>query len=134
MANTFKNYTASCTDATETTVYTVPSATTAVIIGCNVANTTTSQIKVDVKVASKYVVKAAPIPAGAALSVLDGKIIGELCDGDWDFALGLYDRGEIVDHDVEKYWGDHCALWDTTVCEVRSGQGRTKSDSERAIT
>ncbi len=80
MPNTFKNYTASCTDATETTVYTVPSATTAVIIGCNVANTTTAQIKVDVKVASKFVVKAAPIPAGGALSVLDGKIIGEAAD------------------------------------------------------
>ena len=80
MPNTFKNYTASCTDATETTVYTVPSSTTAVIIGCNVANTTTAQIKVDVKVASKFVVKAAPIPAGGALSVLDGKIIGEAAD------------------------------------------------------
>ncbi len=80
MANTFKNYTASCTDATETTVYTVPSLTTAVIIGCNVSNTTTSQIKVDVKIASKFVVKAAPIPAGAALSVLDGKIIAEAAD------------------------------------------------------
>ena len=79
MANTFKNYTASCTDATETTVYTVPSSTTAVI-SCNVANTTTSQIKVDVKIASKYLVKAAPIPAGAALSVLDGKIIAEAAD------------------------------------------------------
>ena len=37
MANLFKNYTASCTDATETTVYTVPAATTSVMTILGVA-------------------------------------------------------------------------------------------------
>lgn len=77
MANTFKNYTSSLTDDTETTVYTVPASTTAVVIGLNVANTTTSQITVSVKVAGTFLVKNAPIPAGSALSVLDGKVIAE---------------------------------------------------------
>ncbi len=80
MANIFKNYTVSCTDTTETTVYTVPAATTSVIIGCNLANTTTSQLTADVKVAGKFLIKGVPIPAGSSLSVLDGKIIGEATD------------------------------------------------------
>jgi len=80
MANTFKNYTSSLTDGTETTVYTVPASTTAVVIGLNVANTTTSQITVSVKVAGTFLVKNAPIPAGSALSVLDGKVIAETTD------------------------------------------------------
>ena len=51
MANTFKNYVSSSAVGTsETTIYTVPSSTTAVIIGCNIANVTSSQIKVTVKV------------------------------------------------------------------------------------
>ena len=80
MANTFLNYTSSLTDATETTVYTVPASTTGIILGCNVANTTTSQVTVDVKCAGKFVVKGAPVPSGSALSVLDGKLIAEAAD------------------------------------------------------
>ena len=53
MANTFKNYVSSSAVGTsETTIYTVPSSTTAVIIGCNIANVTSSQIRVTVKVTS----------------------------------------------------------------------------------
>ncbi len=77
MANTFKNYTASSAGTSPTTVYTVPAATVAVIIGMNLANRTTGQIVVDVQLGSTYIVKGAPIPAGSALSVLDGKIIAE---------------------------------------------------------
>lgn len=77
MANTFKNYTASCTDATETTVYTIPSATTSVLIGCNIANTGAAAITVDVKLANKYILKGAEIGTGSALSILDGKIVAE---------------------------------------------------------
>jgi len=80
MANTFLNYTASLTDDTETTVYTVGASTTGIILGCNVANTTTSSLTISVKVASKFVVKDAPVPAGSALSVLDGKLIAETTD------------------------------------------------------
>ena len=80
MANTFKNYTSASVGTGATTVYTVPSATTSVMIGCNLANRTASQIKVDVQVAGVYLAKDIPIPAGSALSVLDGKIILETTD------------------------------------------------------
>ena len=80
MANTFKNYVSSSVGTSATTVYTVPASTTAVTIGLTVANTTASQITVDVQAAGVYVVKGAPIPAGSGLSVLDGKIILETTD------------------------------------------------------
>lgn len=80
MANTFKNYTSASVGTSPVTVYTVPSATTSVTIGLNLANVTTSQITVDVQAAGVYVVKGAPIPAGSGLSVLDGKIILEATD------------------------------------------------------
>lgn len=78
--NTFKNYTSSSVGTSPVTTYTVPAATTSVMIGCNIANTTASQINVDVQVAGVYLVKGVPIPAGAGLSVLDGKIILETTD------------------------------------------------------
>jgi len=77
MANTFKNYTSASVGTSATTVYTVPASTTAVIIGCNVANRTASSITVDVQLGSTYIIKDAPVPSGSALSVLDGKIIAE---------------------------------------------------------
>jgi len=77
MANTFKNYTSASVGTSATTVYTVPASTTAVIIGCNVANRTASSITVDVQLGSTYIIKGAPVPSGSALSVLDGKIIAE---------------------------------------------------------
>jgi hypothetical protein len=78
--NVFKNYTSASVGTSPVTTYTVPSATVAVTIGLTIANTTASQITVDVQAASVYVVKGAPIPAGSALSVLDGKIILEAAD------------------------------------------------------
>ena len=80
MASTFKNYTSSSVGLTPTTVYTVPALTTGVTIGLNLANVSAGQVSVDVQVSGVYVVKAAPIPAGSALSVLDGKIILEAGD------------------------------------------------------
>lgn len=80
MANVFKNYTSASVGTSPVTTYTVPSSTVAVTIGLTIANTTASQITVDVQAASVYVVKGAPIPAGSALSVLDGKIILEAAD------------------------------------------------------
>ena len=80
MANTFKNYTSSSVGTSPVTTYTVPSSTTTVTIGLNVANVTTAQIKIDVQCAGAYVIKDAPIPAGSALSVLDGKIVLETTD------------------------------------------------------
>jgi hypothetical protein len=86
MANIFKNYTSASVGTGATTTYTVSSspATTSVVIGCNLANTTSSQIKVNVQVGPVsslvYVIKGVPIPANSALSVLDGKIILEAAD------------------------------------------------------
>jgi hypothetical protein len=80
MANTFKNYTSASVGTGATTTFTVPSATTAIMMGCNLANRTTSQIAVDVQVAGVYLVKGAPIPANSSLGVLDGKIILEATD------------------------------------------------------
>lgn len=77
MANTFKNYTTSSVGESASTVYTVPAGTTAILIGCNLANRTGSQVTVDVQVGSTYLVKGAPVPSGSALSVLDGKVIME---------------------------------------------------------
>ena len=80
MANTFKNYTSASVGTGATTTYTVPSATVAVLIGCNLANRTGSQITVDVQAGGVYLIKGAPIPANSALSVLDGKVILETTD------------------------------------------------------
>jgi hypothetical protein len=80
MANTFKNYTSASVGTSAATVYTVPASTTSVMIGCNLANTSSSQVAVDVQVAGVYLAKGIPIPAGSALSVLDGKIILETTD------------------------------------------------------
>jgi len=77
MANTFKNYTGASIGTAPSTVYTVPAATTAVIIGLNIANREASSITISAQLGSTYIVKDAPIPAGSALSVLDGKIIAE---------------------------------------------------------
>ena len=80
MANVFKNYTSASVGTGATTTYTVPSSTTSVMIGCNLANKTAAQIKVDVQAAGVYVIKNVPIPSGSSLSVLDGKIILETTD------------------------------------------------------
>lgn len=77
MANTFKNYRASSVGKTARDVYRVGADTTSVMIGCNLANVGTSQIKADVLVAGAYIIKDVAIPTGAALSALDGKIIIE---------------------------------------------------------
>jgi hypothetical protein len=50
------------------------------MIGCNLANTTASQIKVDVQAAGVYLAKGIPLPSGSAISVLDGKVILETTD------------------------------------------------------
>ena len=77
MANTFKNYVSASVGTSAVTVYTVPSSTTSVVIGLNVANRSASQITVDVQLGSTYIIKAVPIPVASSLSVLDGKIIIE---------------------------------------------------------
>lgn len=80
MPNVFKNYTSASVGTSPVTVYTVPASTATVTIGLSIANLITSQITVDVQAAGVYLVKGAPIPAGSALSVLDGKIVLEAAD------------------------------------------------------
>lgn len=75
MPNTLTNYTTSDVGTSPATLYTVPASTTGTIVGLQIANTTASQIAIDVQVAGVYVIKGAPIPANSALSVLDGKLV-----------------------------------------------------------
>ena len=78
--STFKNATDTGVGTSFSTAYTVPASTTAVMIGMTVANLGVSQIAIEGKCASTYLVKGAAIPSGSSLSVLDGKIILEAGD------------------------------------------------------
>ena len=88
MANTFKLKTkdGSSTGAnTDMTVYTVPSSTTCVVIGCTIANITASAITVDAKIENNdgdniEIGRNLPIPTGSSLDILAGKIVMEQSD------------------------------------------------------
>lgn len=81
MANTFKReIAATTTAATPVTVYTVPAATTTVVIGFMIANLLTSQVYVTVECAGTNLGTDLPIPTGSSLSVLDGKMVLETGD------------------------------------------------------
>lgn len=75
MPNTLTNYTSASIGTSPVTLYTVPASTTGTVVGLNMANTSSSQIDVDVQVAGIYLVKGVPIPANSSLSVLDGKLV-----------------------------------------------------------
>ena len=77
MANTFKTKTfdgSSANADTFMTVYTVPSATTAVVLGMTLANITTSSIEVTIFLTNDDVniAKLAQIPAKSSLEVMSG--------------------------------------------------------------
>ena len=88
MANTFKNAVSSAVGTSQTSVYTVPSATTTTVIGLTVSNIVASDISVDVVItdtsttASVYLVKGATVPVGGALVPVGGdqKIVLEATD------------------------------------------------------
>tara|TARA_R100001510_G_scaffold35369_1_gene31868 strand:- start:846 stop:1199 length:354 start_codon:yes stop_codon:yes gene_type:complete len=95
MANNFKlkTFDGSSTGAnTDMTIYTCPSSTETTIIGMSIANITSSQITVDVKLVSDtsdtetnsnvFLVKDAPVPAGGALVPVGGdqKIVLQATD------------------------------------------------------
>ena len=88
MANTFKlkHETGGSTGAnTDLLIYTVPSSTTTVVIGCTIANTTASSITVDAKLENNdgdniHIGKDLPIPTGSSLDILAGKIVMETAD------------------------------------------------------
>jgi len=90
MANTFKLKTDTAVGLTLTSVYTVPSATTTVVIGAVLANITASQINVNVRIVTAsvtgenaddvYLVKDLPIPTGASFELIEGKVVMETGD------------------------------------------------------
>jgi hypothetical protein len=86
MANTFKNARA-LIQTTTTVVYTVPSATTAIVIGCQVANVSASAEEVSVwwtddsaADAITYLVDEVIIPTQASLAPIAGKLVLEAGD------------------------------------------------------
>ena len=89
MANTFKlkTFDGSSTGAnTAMTVYTVPSATTTIILGLTLSNITNSTVYATVLIENNdgdniNFLKAIPIPTGAAVEVMSGnKIVLETSD------------------------------------------------------
>ena len=85
MANTFKRAVLANIDAALVTVYTAPASTTTVIIGCTLANISSSSITASVQLATSgddtYIVKDIPIPSGSSVEVMAGnKIVMETTD------------------------------------------------------
>ena len=91
MANTFKLKTKAGIDTSLVTVYTVPSSTTAVIIGLTIANVKGASVTADAKAISDtsdtetnadvYIAKDIPLPAGSSVEVMSGnKIVLQTTD------------------------------------------------------
>ncbi len=86
MANNFKLKTDTAVGTTLTTVYTVPSSTTTICIGCTLANIhATANIEADVQVVTAassgengddvYIIKGVPVPNKSSLEIIEGKIV-----------------------------------------------------------
>ena len=91
MANTFKLKTDANVSTSLAATYTVPSSTTAIVIGCTLANTSAAAITADVQIVTDsssgenaddvYVIKGEPIPQGGSLEVMSGnKIVLQTSD------------------------------------------------------
>ena len=86
MANTFKLKTKANVGLTTSDVYVVPSATTTVVIGVTLANTTGSSINVGVGVTrastdNVNLMKNVPIPQGSSFEFMGGnKVVLEATD------------------------------------------------------
>ena len=86
MANTFKLKTKANVGVTTTSVYVVPSATTTVVIGVTLANTTGSSINVGIGINrgssdNVKLMKSVPIPQGSSFEFMGGnKIVLETTD------------------------------------------------------
>ena len=95
MANTFKTITrdvAPASSGTPETLYTVQGSTRIIILGLTLANVHTSQVTASVTLVSTttqtsqtqnttaHLIKAAAIPVGSTLAVLDGKIVANAGD------------------------------------------------------
>jgi hypothetical protein len=88
MANTFKLKTAaSVSNSTLETVYTVPLATTTVIVGGILSNKSSASITADVQIVTKattgengddvYLIKDVVIGPGLSLEIIEGKVVLE---------------------------------------------------------
>lgn len=79
MANTFKNSIKGPAGTGGLSVYTCPSATSATVIGVNIANIVAQNIQVDVQITdnsaavTKYLVKGATIPQGSSTILVGGE-------------------------------------------------------------
>jgi hypothetical protein len=88
MANIFKNKVAANIGTGGTALYTVPSATTATVIGLSIANTTASNITVDVQITDTsagvtiFLIENAIITPGSNIVVVGGeqKVVLETTD------------------------------------------------------
>ena len=86
MANTFKLKTKANVGVTTTAVYVVPSATTTVVIGVTLANTTGSSINVGIGINrgssdDVKLMKSVPIPQGSSFEFMGGnKVVLEATD------------------------------------------------------
>ena len=91
MANTFKLKTKAGIDTSLVPIYTVPSSTTAVIIGLTIANIKGASVTADAKVisdtsdsetnANVYLAKDIPLPTGSSVEVMAGnKIVLQTTD------------------------------------------------------
>ena len=86
MANTFKLKTKANVGVTTSNVYAVPSATTTVVIGVTLANTTGSSINVGVGITRAStddvnLMKNVPIPQGSSFEFMGGnKVVLEATD------------------------------------------------------
>lgn len=88
MANTFKVKTkagGAVGANTDMTVYTVPSSTTAVLVGLTISSLVVTQGTVDIKLENAdgdniHVGKDIPLPSGSSLNALAGKIVMETGD------------------------------------------------------
>ena len=101
MANTFKLKTKAGV-TTLATVYTVPSSTTAIVLGCMLGNTTANSINCTVTVSSDTsdtetnadveLITSAPIPGNSSLEIMSGnKIVLQTTDYLRVFGSGAVD-------------------------------------------
>lgn len=86
MANTFKLKTKNNIGVTTVGIYTVPAATTTVVIGITLANVSTSGVNVGVGITRALsdninILKSAPLPQGSSLEFMQGnKVVLEATD------------------------------------------------------
>ena len=79
MANTFKNSIKGPAGSAGLSVYSCPTATSATVIGVNVANIVAQNLQVDVQITdnsagvTKYLVKGATLPQGSSTILVGGE-------------------------------------------------------------